>query len=84
VTKPIIEKRKNIYYLHFHSFSFRLLLEYFGLLNKKSFENLFQIYFLMLNQKFKKLYLEVCLKVMVLLLYLKDKAVYGFNILQGI
>ena len=38
--EPIIEYRKktNDYVIHFHSFSFKLLLEHFGLLNKKAFE----------------------------------------------
>ena len=36
--KPVMEKCKTWHNLHFHSFSFKLLLIYLGLLNKKAFE----------------------------------------------
>ncbi|MBU4369719.1 DNA gyrase subunit B [Patescibacteria group bacterium] len=36
--KPVMEKCKTWHNLHFHSFSFKLLLVYLGLLNKKAFE----------------------------------------------
>jgi DNA gyrase subunit B len=78
--KPIIEKRKNIYYVHFNSFSFRLILEYFGLLNKKSFEKFIPDMFFNVKPKIQKSLLRGLLESDGFIIVSKDKAVYGFKI----
>jgi DNA gyrase subunit B len=81
-TKVIIEKKDNGYKLHFHSFSFKLLLEYFGLLNKKSFEKFIPDIFFNVKPKIQKALLRGLLESDGFIIVGKNysKAVYGFNL----
>jgi DNA gyrase subunit B len=78
-TKPIIEKRKNVCLLHFHSFSFRLLLEHFNLLGKKSFEKFIPDVFFNVKPEIQKALLRGLLESDGFIIVSKGKAVYGFH-----
>jgi DNA gyrase subunit B len=78
-TKVIFEKRKNIYNIYFHSFSFKLLLEYFGLFNKKSFEKFIPDVFFNVKPNIQKALLGGLLESDGFIIVSKNKAVYGFH-----
>jgi DNA gyrase subunit B len=78
-TKVIFEKRKNIYNIYFHSFSFKLLLEYFGLFNKKSFEKFIPDIFFNVKPNIQKALLRGLLESDGFIIVSKNKAVYGFH-----
>jgi DNA gyrase subunit B len=79
-TKPIIEKRKNVCSLHFHSFSFRLLLEHFNLLGKKSFEKFIPDVFFNVKPEIQKALLRGLLESDGFIIVSQSKALYGFHI----
>ena len=78
-TKPIIEKRKDYYLIHFHSFSFRLLLEEFNLLDKKSFEKFIPDIFFNVKPEIQKALLRGLLESDGFIIVSKSKAIYGFH-----
>jgi DNA gyrase subunit B len=78
-TKPIIEKRKDYYLIHFHSFSFRLLLEEFNLLGKKSFEKFIPDIFFNVKPEIQKALLRGLLESDGFIIVSKSKAIYGFH-----
>ncbi|MCK4463878.1 MAG: hypothetical protein KAU58_06165, partial [Candidatus Omnitrophica bacterium] len=75
----VVEKKSRNTIIYFHSFSFKLLLQYFGLLNKKSYEKFIPSEFMNVKEEIQKSLLRGLLESdgYIVVGKRRDKAIFG-------